>query len=159
MNKEQLNQKLFEAVKNKDIKEVITLIEEGVDVNAKEKDGWTALMYAAGGSLNIVKLLIESGANVNMKDENGWTALMEAAKHDFDTVIPKLLIKKGANVNEKTTDSWTALMIAAEEYSYNVIKLLIEKGANLNIALTLAKEIEEEEIIELLKEYESGERK
>ena len=159
MNKEQLNEKLFQAVENNNIKEVIALIEKNADVNARDKYGWTALIEAAGRSLDIVKLLIESGANVNIKDKNGWTALMEAAKHDFDTAIPKLLIKKGANVNEKTTDSWTALMIAAEEYSYNVIKLLIEKGANLDIALTLAKEIEEEGIIELLKEYESGERK
>ena len=49
------------------------LIENGADINIKEKDGWTALMLACRNSntessLETVKLLLENGANVNLRD-------------------------------------------------------------------------------------------
>ena len=51
-----------------------------VDVNANDKEGWTALMYAAGsGNVECVKNLIAAGANVHAKNNNGRTALMIAA--------------------------------------------------------------------------------
>ena len=59
-----LGQKLIEAVKANDIEEVKRLIEAGADINAKNKDGGTALSYALiAANLEIVKLLIETGVD------------------------------------------------------------------------------------------------
>ena len=55
---------------------VKALLDKGADVNAKSKDGVTALMWASqDGHTEIVKaLLIDKGADVNAKSEKGWTA-------------------------------------------------------------------------------------
>ena len=69
MNKEQLNQKLFQAAENDNIKDVKALIEKGADVNAKDKEDISVLSLTAKNNfLNIAKFLIENGADVNAKE-------------------------------------------------------------------------------------------
>ncbi len=52
------------------------LIDKGADVNARSKNGATALILAADkGNAEIVKFLIDRGADINAKDGNG-TALI-----------------------------------------------------------------------------------
>ena len=53
------------------------LIQAGADVKVVDKNGWTALMFAAGrGHNKCMELLIQAGADVKVVDKNGWTALM-----------------------------------------------------------------------------------
>ena len=55
-------------------------IERGANVNAKSKDGYTALIYAAfAGHAKIVEELVKSGAAVNAVNEYGANALIYAA--------------------------------------------------------------------------------
>ena len=56
------------------------LLRNGADVNAKQRDGMTALMWACMEKrLDIVKLLLRNGADLNTaKDRDGKTALMWA---------------------------------------------------------------------------------
>jgi len=55
---------------------VRALLEKGANVNAKGKDGMTALMNAASADYrDIVHSLLEKGADVNAKDNDGWTPL------------------------------------------------------------------------------------
>jgi len=49
------------------------------DVNAAEKDGWTALHWAAmEGHTDVVRLLLQNGANVEAVTERGLTPLRSA---------------------------------------------------------------------------------
>ena len=58
------------------------------DVNAKNKGGWTPLMYAAYAPHdNIVDFLLENGARVNDTTEEGATALMLAAGCGNESVV------------------------------------------------------------------------
>jgi len=67
-------------------------------VNAKDRDGYTPLSWAAGyGRLDVVKVLIEKGADVNDNGRDGWTPLMSAVKKGHSQVA-ELLIEKGASV-------------------------------------------------------------
>ena len=60
--------------KNKEVAEL--LITEGVEVNAKNKAGFTPLHGAVKtGNKDITKLLITKGANVNVKEMDGETPL------------------------------------------------------------------------------------
>ena len=46
------------------------LIQNGADVNAVDKDKWTALHFAAEkGHVDVAKVLIQNGADVNAVDE------------------------------------------------------------------------------------------
>ena len=59
------------------------LVENGAEVNNKNNDGTTALLWAASkGYLEIVRLLVENGAEVNSKNNDGTTALLSAASNE-----------------------------------------------------------------------------
>src|ERR1700674_2040252 len=63
---------------------VQALFEKGVDVNAKDNEGKTALMWAFSFFSRerikpaIVQLLLEKGSDVNAQDKRGQTVLMQA---------------------------------------------------------------------------------
>ena len=82
---------LLSAIKSGDIDRAKNLMDNGADVNAKDKKGRTILMYAAvHGYAEIAKLLMDNGAEVNAKDKDGMTALM----YTEYTEIAKLLRNK-----------------------------------------------------------------
>ena len=124
-------QHFFDAAENGDLQAVRWLIANGADVNAKNNDGWTPLLYAARKSAEVAKLLIDNGAEVNAKDEDGRTPLLYAAGNNAAEVA-KLLIDNGADVNAKNKKGRTPLHWAAGENAAAVAKLLIDNGAEVN---------------------------
>ena len=77
LNAQTSSAKIFKAVKDNDIKEVRSLLEQGVDPNSVDEDGDHLLMYAAlYSSVDCMQLLIEKGSNVNAKNKIDETALM-----------------------------------------------------------------------------------
>ncbi|QHV14412.1 hypothetical protein C5O10_08730 [Akkermansia muciniphila] len=111
------------------------MLKAGADVNAKTKDGETALMLAVDeGHTSCVKTLLEVGSDVNAENKNGWTALMAAvAKSNVDCV--KVLLEAGADVNAKDKDEVTILMRAALKGHTNCVKTLLKAGADVNAKL------------------------
>lgn len=60
-----------------EVDEVEKVLQQGVDVNQTDDEGYSALQAAAeNGYLDVVKLLVAKGANVNYKGE--YTALQLA---------------------------------------------------------------------------------
>src|SRR5258708_2654207 len=112
------------------------------DVNAKNKDGRTALIEAANtGNTDRVKALIAAGAYVNAKTTDGQTALMYADSVWVAAV--KALIAAGADVNAKDNSGCSVLMRmvarpdilqdaeAIHRYE-DTIEALIAAGADVN---------------------------
>ena len=53
------------------------LISYGADINATDKNGWTALMFASqNGYVESVKILLQYNADVNIQNKDRMTALM-----------------------------------------------------------------------------------
>ena len=101
----------------------------GANVNAKNNNGMTALMFsAAKGNTESAGVLIKYGADVNANNNYGMTALMFTASNGHPE-IAELLLKHGANVNAKDNDGDTALSMAEVNSCFDVAKVLRSYGA------------------------------
>ena len=89
------------------------LIEKGLDVNGKNKDGYAPLHL--GTTREVIELLISKGADVNAKDDSGSTLLHEIIFYEDKNLI-SLLISKGAYINSINEDGETPLdRLSSEE--------------------------------------------
>ncbi len=92
-----LGEALLNAAKNGDLAQVQVLLNEDADVNAKDKNHKTALMWAAvKGHTDVVKLLLDSGASVHIKTMIGGKTALQYATDKGHTEIIRLLRETGA---------------------------------------------------------------
>jgi len=108
------------------------LVASGADVNARGRNGWTALLYAVTGVTRNDKaaatFLIAKGADVNAKDNDGQTPLHWAAKMGHKDMA-ELLIAKGAAVNASDNKGKTPLTEARSRGQQDLMALLRKHGA------------------------------
>ena len=110
------------------------LEQDGIDVNAKNSEGYTALILASSnGHKEIVEMLLEKGADVNAKDKYNATALIKASSNGHKEIV-EMLLEKGADVNAKTHNGSTALIKASENKHTEIVAMLLDKkyGAYVN---------------------------
>ena len=107
-----------------------TLLHYTKDFKAKNKQGWSALDYAAcAANFDIMNIIIDLGGDVNSSTDNfGFTPLISAALYGKNTTVSKL-IAMGANVNIGTVNGVTALMSAAQYGHLSIVAELLEHGA------------------------------
>ena len=92
---------IHQAAYDGDIQAIKQHLVDGMDVNAKDADGWTPLSTAAHeGHREVAELLIAKGADVNAKGVFEMTPLHEAAASGRKEMAEQL-IAKGADVNAK----------------------------------------------------------
>jgi len=107
----------------------------GINVNAKDNNGDTALMMASNeGNTEIAKLLLSKpGINVNAKGNYGDTALMMASYNGDEEIVKLLLDKPDININAKNKVGKTALIITSYNGDEEIVKLLLAKpGIDVN---------------------------
>jgi ankyrin repeat protein len=74
---------------------VKALIAAGADLNARDRDGMTALIESAvQGNIECVKALIAAGADVKAKDRHGRTALAVAKSTEVTAILRAAGAKK-----------------------------------------------------------------
>ena len=126
-----------------DLAKVKELLDKGVDVNAANQYGGTALAFACDkGRTEVVKLLLERGANPNTKDTfYNFTPIGWAAQKGHGEII-RLLLDKGAEVNDQT------LMMGLFGGHPEALKALVEKAKftpeQLSNALAMTQQLEED---------------
>lgn len=114
------------------LKAVRLFLAAGVNVDARGRDGRTALMRASGpgfGYASVLCALLDAGADVNARDREGQTALIHAT-HQVNSQILQLLIDGGADVNAQNNRGWTPLMFAAQSGQANNVEVLLNAGAD-----------------------------
>jgi uncharacterized protein len=150
---------IAEAAQSRDLAAVKKLLKEGVDVNAAQGDGMTALHWAAlNGDAEIASMLLYAGANVSAKTRlGGYTPLHLASQIGNSNVIAPLLAAN-ASVSVLTATGATPLMQAAASGNADSVRMLIENGADPNVketangqtALMFAAAADRVEVVKLL---------
>ncbi len=103
-----------------------------VDVNAKEPDGSTALLWATYAvDHELVRALLKDGAKANVTNNYGASPLSEAVKLG-DVEMVTMLLDAHADPNAANEDGETALMVASSIGSQKIAQLLVSHGANVN---------------------------
>ena len=121
----------LEMCKNAPLEDIITALEKGADINARNKNKMTALMVAAmyNNSPEVIDALVEHGADINAQNHKGNTALIFAAMMN-DTEVVRALLKAGANIETANRDRKRALHYARRNPKLkNDAELLVLLGA------------------------------
>jgi ankyrin repeat protein len=124
---------LIDAVKDGDLTVVrAELRQRGVDVNAPEVDGTTALHWAVErDDLAMVEALLRAGANAKAVNRFGVSPLAPAATNGNAAML-ELLIKAGADPNTALPGGETALLTASRTGNIDAIKTLLAHGAKVD---------------------------
>ena len=119
-----------DAVRAGDSATLRALLTQGVDVNAAQGDGMTALHWAAyKADVETAEILLYAGANVKAATRiNAMTPLILAAQTGSARMI-ETLIENGADPNLTISTGTTPLMLAAAAGNPDAVKALIEAGA------------------------------
>jgi hypothetical protein len=117
---------LMAAVQSRDAGAIRYLLENGADVDARDRLEGTALLRAAGlhGNVESVQVLLSAGADVHATDKSGMTPLMWAARWG-DAGRVTALLKAGAKVNARDVRGKTALDWARSQGEKGQEKVLI----------------------------------
>ena len=103
------------------------LLKFGVDINAHDDEGNTALHIAASksnesqGHINVVKALLNKGAKIDIQNNNQSTPILNALLSRNISII-KLLLAYGADCKQ--------ILKIAVKGNYAVLNLLLEHGSN-----------------------------
>ena len=123
---------IFAAIQNNLNNMLQKLLDEGADVELKNKFGTTPLGFAIyHNDDKLVETLLRHGANPNVIDGNGlYSPLSEACVANKTSTV-KLLLNYGADVNYQYNKSETALTVATKGCKhFELVQLLLEHGAN-----------------------------
>ncbi len=128
---------LMKAAKAGNNWELKNLLNSGANVNLKDHDGWTALMYAVRYQENtsIVDLLIDSGAQVKAKNSYNVSALMLASTYNGNPEILRKLLSYYSPSEKEVVQSFVLML--SDNYSSDYSKAakvdtFIEKSISLN---------------------------
>lgn len=154
------------AAFNNQVESIELLLNAGALIDLPVNAGYTALMIAASGRVNSLKVLINAGANLNYRDvEDKASPIMLAASEGHIDCL-QLLIEAGADINIQHVNEITPTMITAQRGHVTCLYLLIEAGANIELknsdnktALDLAIESQSFSCIQLLESTQIWSRK
>ncbi|KAI9852682.1 MAG: Ankyrin repeat domain-containing protein 44 [Vezdaea acicularis] len=112
----------------------LLLRQDGIEVDAVNEVGNTALHFAIG-SESTARLLMDVGnADLNISNDSGLTPLLCAAAESEpeSAAVMRLLLRSGALVNTPDLDRVSALHLASELGSVEKVKILLEYGIDAN---------------------------
>ena len=91
---------LFNAAGKGELATVQYYINNGSDINARDGNQYTVLMWAVYGKLETVQWLVQQGANINAVQKYGATALQWAIKGGHPEIV-RYFLAQGADFSKK----------------------------------------------------------
>lgn len=129
---------IHEAAKIGSLEQVQAFLNNGENVDVKDKHGMTPLYYAAAnGHKNVCEYLISQGADVNAGHEIGFVPLSGALNNRTEKGVEifKLLVAHGADITINIggyTLLHQAVSSCHNESVRNIAEFLISKNADIN---------------------------
>jgi len=124
---------LFVAIYCDDEAAAQTLIKCHCDINARDNDGWTAMLLIAkvGCNASIADFCAQNKVDINARQttKKNSTPLHWAAALDRVEII-QVLLQYEADIDALTSDNESALFWAAEANALDAVMLLMDGGAN-----------------------------
>jgi ankyrin repeat protein len=121
-----------DAAQRGDTAGVRALLKQGVDVNAAQGDGMTALHWASqNGDVELARMLLYAGANLKATTRLGGHTPLLLASRPGDVAMMRVLLDAGAGPNVATTNGTSPLMLAAASGSAPAVTLLLDRGADV----------------------------
>ena len=136
-----MKQALMFAARDGNTAQIRGLLEQGVDPNIEDTDGYTPLTYAAlKGDLAAVDMLLFAGAKVDVPREEQMPPILAAlANKAKNKDVFYRILKEKPNVNavycQKAQNLYqcaTTLMFATESNDVQMVEALIKQGADVN---------------------------
>ena len=111
------------------------LVGKGVELEARDLDGWTALLSGSqNGHVAVVEILLSAKADVNATSAEGQSCLALACQNGHMR-LAKYFVQAGVDPNYATDGGKTPLLSAAAEGQHEVVEWLVKKaGADKNQA-------------------------
>ena len=111
------------------MKLLVSILENGAEVNARSNPGYTLLDWAAIiGHVDILHLLVENGADLEAQNNDGRRALHDAAIHGNLPFIQQLISRYHVDINARENNGETALRWARARNHSTVITFLQSNG-------------------------------
>lgn len=106
-----------------------------LDLNAQDRDGYTALHYACiNKHVHTVQVLSsQRECNVNLRDSQQRTPLHRAVECLQFALVKVLLDRKDIDINVQNHHGWTPLHYASYNQMQRTCSLLIDRGANVEL--------------------------
>jgi preprotein translocase subunit SecA len=120
---------LFFAAANGALQTTIVLIEQGVDLEAKELDGGNTALHYAISSVSIIQELYKNGANLNCKNDKLETPLFRACAGGKLSAVAMLLLL-GADFQIKNKAGFSPAEVALENGFFSIVELFMTIGEN-----------------------------
>jgi ankyrin repeat protein len=158
---------LLKAIENRNLKEILNLINNGANIDQPSKNGWDTPLYCvvANNNTDITHLLLKYGADAQCdkhenRHERALTPFFHAIREGY-LDIAQLLLDYGADINKSNHYfNRTPLHTAVCNSQIELIKFLLKNGANKYLVDNNNKNARDlttnEEIITLLEQDKIG---
>lgn len=128
-----MNAELISASETGSLPEVKRLVEAGVEIDAQDSRGRTAVMAATHGNHpEVVEYLLSKGADVNIRDERSDNPLLYAGAEGLLEIV-RLTLAAGADTKLTNRYGGIAIIPASERGHVEVVReLLTNSDTNVN---------------------------